>query len=167
MKDDTKARLNQILSAYDERIAETARREAAILAAKTAFPQRFAALKKEMFLPLFRELAEVLNGKGHDATVRDEEESSSTVGSVNSAAVGLRVVPKPLTQKSADSKRSYVEILFSANRSERKIVVTSTNTIIHSGGGVGKRGEYEVDGLTADVVTDHVLRTLEEALKGG
>jgi hypothetical protein len=53
--------------------------------------------------------------------------------------------------------------MFSANRSEQRIVVSSTNTIINSGGTVGKRGEYELEALTADVVVDHVLRALEQA----
>ena len=142
------------------------RREAAIRAAKEAFPERFSVLKKEIILPALRELAEVLNGSGHDATVREQDESSTTVGGVASAAVGLCVVPRPFVQKGAETKKSFTEIMFSANRSERKVIVSSTNTIIHSGGGVGKRGEYEVEAVTADVVVDHVLRTLEEAFTG-
>jgi hypothetical protein len=54
-------------------------------------------------------------------------------------------------------------VSFSANRSERKVVVSSTTTLIHSSGSVGKRGEYEIDALTADVVVEHVLQTLEKA----
>lgn len=38
--------------------------------------------------------------------------------------------------------------------------------MINHGGAVGKRGEYEVDAVTADVVTTHVLQTLGEAFGG-
>jgi hypothetical protein len=55
--------------------------------------------------------------------------------------------------------------MFSANRSERKITVSSTNTTINSNGNVGKRGEYEIDTMTADIVAEQVIRTLEEALR--
>ena len=125
--------------------------------------QRFAALKKDLVMPVLLEVAEVLKGKGHDATVQEQEESSSTAGGVTSAAIGLRVVPRPFAQKATDAKRSFVEVTFSANRSERKIVVSSTTTIMNSSGSVGKRGEYEIDAVTGDVVVDHVLLALEKA----
>jgi len=167
MKDEAKKRLKGILGAYDEKLAETERREAASRAAKAAFPERFSALKKEMLLPVLGELAEVLNAGGHEAAAHEQEESSSTAGGVTSAAIWLRVIPKPFLQNPTDTKRSFVQITFSANRSERKIVVSSTTTIINSGRSVGKRGEYEIEALTADVVVDHVLQTLETAFAGG
>jgi hypothetical protein len=166
MKDEAKNRLKQMLAVYDEKLAETSRREAAARAAKEAFPERFSVLKKETIVPVLKELAEVLNASGHEATVREQEESSSTVGSVTSAAVGLSVVPKPFVRKGTDTKKSFTEIMFSANRSDQKIVVSSTNTIIKSSGGVGKRGEYELGALTGDVVVEHVLKNLEEAFNG-
>jgi hypothetical protein len=163
MKDEAKKHLKQILGAYEERLAEASRREAASRAAKEAFPLRFSTLSKEVFLPVLGEIAEMLNARGHEATVREQEESSTSVGGVSSAAVGLCVVPKPFVPKTTDTKRSFVEIMFSANRSEQKIIVSTTNTIMNSGGGLGKRGEYELEGMTGDVVAEQVLRTLEEA----
>jgi hypothetical protein len=41
--------------------------------------------------------------------------------------------------------------------------VSSTNTIVNNGGSVGKRGEYEIDAVTAEVVASHVIQTLREA----
>ena len=166
MKDDARKQLKRILGAYDERLAETERAEAASRAAKEAFPERFSTLKKETILPALQELAEILNRSGHEARASELEESSTTAGGVSSAAVGLRIIPKSFAQRASDTKRSYIEILFSAYRSDRKIVVSSTNTLISSGGGVGKRGEYEIEALTGDVVVAQVLQTLEEALGG-
>jgi hypothetical protein len=166
MNEDAKSQLATILRAYDEKLAEAERREAAIRAAHAAFPARFAALKTEMVRPTLQELAELLNGYGHEVTVREQEESSSTVGGVTFAAISLRVIPKPFAHKStSESNKSFIEITFSANRSERKIAVSATSTMITSGGSLGKRGEYEVSALTADVVADHVLQTLRDALK--
>ncbi|MEO7114047.1 MAG: hypothetical protein ABI183_26640, partial [Polyangiaceae bacterium] len=160
--DEAKKQLKQILTAYDERLAETDRVEAANLAAQAAFPAQFSALKTKTILPALRELAEVLTGSGHESTEREQEESSSTAGGVTSAAISFRVVPKPFAQRPGDAKRSYIEITFAANRNERKIVVSSTNTIVNAGGSVGKRGAYEVDALTSDIVVSHVLKALEE-----
>jgi hypothetical protein len=162
MKDEAKKHLKRILGAYDDKLAEAERVEAARRAARAAFPERFAALKKETILPVLGERAEVLNGSGHVASAREQDESPSTAGGVTSATIGLRVIPRPFAHKTTDAK-SFVEIMFSANRSEQRIVVSSTNTIINSGGTVGKRGEYELEALTADVVVDHVLRALEQA----
>jgi len=163
MKDEAKKQLKNILTAYDERLAETERAEAATRAALAAFPEIFATLKRDTILPALAELAEVLKASGHEAVPREQEESSSTAGGVTSAAVAFRVVPKPFAQRPQDAKRSFIEVTFSANRTERKIIVSSTNTIVNSGGSIGKRGSYEVAGLTNDVVVDHVLRALEEA----
>jgi hypothetical protein len=166
MKDDAKTHLLQILTAYDARLAETERREAASRAAKAAFPVLFAALKTEMILPVLGELAEVLNGSGHAASAREQEESSSTASGVTSASVALRVIPKPFADLATDNKKSFFEVTFTANRTDQKVVVSSTNTVINSGASVGKRGEYEIGALTADVVVDQVLRALEQAFAG-
>jgi hypothetical protein len=166
MKDEAKKRLKRILSAYDEKLAETERLEAASRAAKAAFPERFSALKKEMLLPVLGELAELLTASGHEATATEQEESSSSASGVASAAISLRVTPKSVTQKAADTKKGFIEVTFSANRRERNIVVSSTTTIINSGASIGKRGEYEIEILTADIVVDHVLQTLEKAFAG-
>ena len=162
MKDEAKKQLKQILTAYDERLAETERAETAHHAAQAAFPGQFAALKTQTILPALRELAQILTSSGHESTEREQEESSSTAGGVTSAAISFRVVPKPFAQRPADKNRSYIEITFAANRTERKIIVSSTSTIVSSGGSVGKRGAYELDALTADVVVSHVLKALEE-----
>ncbi|MEO8877918.1 MAG: hypothetical protein ABI461_20160 [Polyangiaceae bacterium] len=163
MNADAKKQLKHILEAYDARLAETERVEAAQRAAHAAFPERFSVLKTQIILPVLRELSEVLTRSGHESTAREQEESSSTAGGVTSAAVSFRIVPKPFAQRSIDANRSYIDVTFSANRTERKIVVSSTNTIVNSGGSVGKRGAYELDALTADIVVDHVLKALEEA----
>jgi hypothetical protein len=162
MKDDAKNQLRHILTAYDERLAETDRISAVNLAAHAAFPEQFATLKTQTILPALREVAEVLTASGHESTEREQEESSSTAGGVTSAAISFRVVPKPFAQRPADAKRSYIEITFAANRTERKIVVSTTSTIVNASGSVGKRGSYELDALTGDVVVSHVLKALEE-----
>lgn len=166
MKDEAKKQLKRILGAYDDKLAEIERVEAASRAAKAAFPERFATLKKKMILPLLQELAEELNTSGHEASFREQDESPSTAGGITSAAVLLRVIPKPFTQRSAETRKSFLEITFSANRGEQKIVVSASNTIIHSGGSVGKRGEYAIEALTEDVVVGHVFSALEEAFAG-
>jgi hypothetical protein len=167
MKDDAKNQLKKILATYDEKLAEVARVDAANRAAQAAFPVRFATLRTETIRPAIQEFADALNGRGHEATVREQEESSSTAGGVTFATISLRVIPKPFVHKSAEANKSFIEVSFSANRNERKITVSSTNTMINSGGSLGKRGEYELDLLTADVVVGHVIQALQEALAGG
>jgi hypothetical protein len=167
MKNEAKDQLKKILGVYDEKLAETERLDAANRAAHAAFPVRFATLRAETIRPVIAEFVEVLAGRGHEALAREQEESmSSGGGSVTLAAISLRVIPKPFAHTSKEANRGYVEVTFTANRVERKVTVSSTNTLINSGGSVGKRGEYEIDAVTADVVADHVLRTLQEALAG-
>lgn len=163
MKDEAKNELDQILAVYDEKLAETARREAAITAAREAFPDRFAALKAKTLRPVLTEFTEVLSARGHEATAREQEESTTTADGVAFAAIILRVVPKPFAH-SAKASTTFVEVTFSANRQDRKITVSSTNTIPSSGGSRGKRGEYEIEAVTPDVVVRHVIQTLQEAL---
>ncbi len=165
MKSDAKDQLKKILGTYDNKLAEENRLAAAKRAADAAFPERFAALKTETIRPLIQEFVELLSGHGHEATAREQEESSSSAGGVSYAAISLRVTPKPFAHKSVETNKSFIEVTFSANRSERKVTVSSSNTMIHSSGSVGKRGEYEIDAMTADVVADHVIQTLQEALR--
>jgi hypothetical protein len=163
MKHEAKSHLKKIISDYDEKLAETERIEAANRAALAAFPDRFATLRTQVVAPALQEIAEMLNERGHEASIREQEESSSAVGGVRSAAVSLRIVPKPFAKKSAEANPVTIEITFSANRVARKVTVSSTNTMIGHGGSVGKRGEYEIDAVTSDVVATHVIQTLGEA----
>ena len=166
MKDEAKSQLKKIIGDYDERLAETERADQAKRAAQAAFPARFVTLKTEVIQPAVQEIADMLNERGHVASVREQEDSSTAEGGVKSAAISLRVVPKPFAVKAAEANAIAIEITFSANRAERKVVVSSTNTMINHGGTVGKRGAYEVDAVTAEVVTTHVIQTLSEAFGG-
>jgi len=140
--------------------------EAAKRAADAAFPERFLAYKTGTIRPALQEVADMLNERGHVATVREQEESSSTGGGVKSAAVSLRIVPKAFARRSTEPNPIAVEVTFSANRSERKVTVSSANTMAGHSGSIGKRGEYEIDAVTADVVANHVIETLKEAFAG-
>src|SRR5438552_4502159 len=125
MKDEAKNQLTKILGLYDEKLAEAERIEAATRAAQAAFPERFASLKSQIIRPAIQEFADVLNASGHEVTVREQEESSSAVGGVTFAAISLRIVPKPFARKTSETNKSFIEITFAANRSERKITVSS------------------------------------------
>jgi hypothetical protein len=124
------------------------------------------SLKTEIIHPTIQEIADMLNEGGHVASVREQEDSSTAEGGVKSAAISLRVVPRPFAAKATEVNAIAIEVTFSANRSVRKVAVSSTNTMINHGGTVGKRGEYEIEALTADIVTTHVLQTLSEAFGG-
>ena len=166
MKDEEKKQLKKIIGDYDEKLAEAARLDAATRAAQVAFPERFLALKTETIRPVIQEIADVLNERGHEAAVREQDESSSTAGGVKSAAISLRLVPKPFAGNPAEANPVAIEISFSANRVERKVTVSSTNTMMNHGGRIGKRGEYDLDAVTSDVVASHVIQTLTEAFGG-
>jgi len=167
MKHEAKSQLKKIIGDYDEKLAQSERVDAANRAAHAAFPERFVALRTEIVAPALQEIAAMLNERGHDASVRDQEESSSAAGGVRSASVSLRVIPKPFAKKATpEANPVTIEISFSANRAARKVTVSSTNTMIGHGGRVGKRGEYEIDEVNADVVANHVIQTLDEAFGG-
>ena len=167
MKDDVKGQLKKIIGDYDEKLAEIERVDKAKREAHAAFPARFVTLKTQTIQPVIQEIADMLNERGHAASVREQEDSSSAEGGIKSAAISLRVVPKPFAHKSTEPNAITIEVTFSANRAERKVAVSSTNTMINHGGTVGKRGEYEVDAVTSDVVTGHVIQTLGEAFGSG
>jgi hypothetical protein len=163
MRDEAKNQLKQIIGEYDVKLADAERADAAKRAADAAFPERFATFKTKTIRPALEEIVEMLNERGHEASVREQEESSSAAGGVKSAAISLRIVPRPFAHKSTEPNSVNIEITFSANRGERKVSVSSINTITGHGGSVGKRGEYDIDVVTADVVANHVIQTLKEA----
>lgn len=163
MKDEAKSLLKKIIGDYDEKLAEAERADTANRAANAAFPGRFVTLKTETIRPTIQEIADILNERGHKASVREQEESSTTEGGVKSAAISLHIVPKPFAHKSAETNPIAIEITFSANRSERKVAVSSTNSMLSQGGSVGKRGEYQIEAVTADLIANHVIQTLNAA----
>jgi hypothetical protein len=165
MKSEAKNKVEQLLGAYDTRRIEEERVVSAKRAADEAFPARFATLRTEVLRPALQEFIDLLSTHGHGATASEQEESLTTVGGFSHAAISLRVNPKGLGQKSPETNKSFIEITFSGNRSERKVTVSSTNTTINSNGNVGKRAEYDIGAMTADIVADQVIGTLQEALR--
>lgn len=163
MKDETRSQLKKLVGDYDAKLAETERVDTLRRAAHAAFPARFLSLKATTIQPELQEIADILNERGHKASVHEQDESSSAVGGVKSASVSLRVVPKPFTHRATEANPSIIEITFSANHGDRKVAVSSTNTMVNAGGSIGKRGEYEIDAVTADVVTSHVIQSLSDA----
>jgi hypothetical protein len=166
MNDEAKSQLAKILGDYDAKLTKADRVDAANRAAEAAFPERFRELKAQTLRPALQEVAEMLNGSGHEASVLEQEESSSVVGGVRAAAVSLRIVPKPFAHKSTVPNPSSIEITFAVKHGERRISVSWTSTLIAGGGGVGKRGEYELEGVTSDVIVNHVTQALNEAFGG-
>jgi hypothetical protein len=166
MKNEAKSQLAKIIVDYDEKLSLSERIDAANRAADASFPDRFLTFKVETIRPALEEVAVMLNERGHEASVREQDASSSAVGGVKFAAVSLRIVPKPFAHKSTETSLIAIEIMFSANRSARKVVVSSTNSMIGHGGSVGKRGEYEIDAVTSDLVAEHVIQTLSDAFGG-
>ncbi len=188
MNHESKSKLEKIIGDYETKLAEAARIEAAKRAADAVFPERFVAEKAKTIRPALQEIADMLNAHGHDAQIREQEESSSTVSGFKSAAITLCVVPKPFVRKPSpapagatsgpagvpaavggqqDNNGALIEITFSAKRAERKVTVSSTNTMMSHAGNIGKRGEYEIDAVTTDVVTSHCIQTLGEAFGPG
>jgi hypothetical protein len=163
MKDEAKTQLGRIIGDYDARLAELERVAAAKRAADAAFPERFVTFKAKIIRPELQEIADMLTARGHQAAVREQEESSSASGGVKSASVSLWVVPKPFAARSTEANPPSIEITFSANRSDRRVTVSSTNTMMSHAGSVGKRGEYGLEEVTADIVASHVIQTLKEA----
>jgi hypothetical protein len=165
MKSEVKSQLEKVLGAYDARRVEEEHAAAVKRAADEAFPGRFAKLRGETLRPALQEFVEVLGRHGHEATVTEQEESSTTTGGFAHAAIALRIHPKPFAHKSAETNKAFIEIAFAANRNERKIVVSSSNTTMNATGNLGKRGEYELEAMTPDVVAEQVTRTLQESLR--
>lgn len=166
MKDEAKTQLAKILGDYDAKLTEAERVAQANRAADASFPERFLASTTKVMRPALQEIATMLCDSGHEATVEVQEESSSAVGGVKASAISLRLIPKPFAHKSTETSPTRIEVMFSASRAERKVIVSSTNTMISHGGSVGKRGAYELDAVTAEVVTTHVIQTLGDAFVG-
>ncbi len=165
MKSEDKSQLEEILGAYDARHVEEERVIAARRAADEAFPARFAALRAATLRPAIQEFIDVLSLHGHSAAAIEQEEAATNTGGFSHAAISLRINPKPFAPKSLESNKTFIEITFSANRRERKVTVSCTDTTLNSHGNAGKRGEYEIEAMTADVVAEQVIRTLQEALR--
>src|SRR5450631_273535 len=166
MKAEVKTQLKQIIVAYDEKLAEIKHVAEAKRAAQVAFPGRFTTLKRETIRPTLEEFADTLNSSGHKASVNDLKETATTESGIHWAAISLRIVPRPFLSDATQTNPSAIELTFLANRNDGKITVSSTNTISNAGGSLGKRGGYELDAVTSDVVADHVLQALQEAFGG-
>jgi hypothetical protein len=166
MNTQAKDELKGILAAYGARIVGSQQREAKLKADRASFVELFRGLKTDMIAPILNDFAVQLNEHGHLATVLDQEEPSHRNGSFVPASIALRIVPLAMSRPDSISQASNgpVEVKFSANQNEMKVLVSSSH---NAQGGSGKRGEYPLADLTEEFVVRSVLRTIHEAFTEG
>lgn len=161
-KDD----LQEILGAYDARVVDGQKREAKLKADRASFAELFRSVKTERISPLLKDFATELNEHGHMANVLDQDEPSHQNGSFLPASIALRITPRPMVKGEAAAPVAHgpIEVKFSANQNEMKVLVSSSH---NPQGGSGKRGEHELAELTDEFVVSSVLRTIREAFDAG
>jgi len=109
------------------------------------------------------ELAVALRERGHDAEVTEQPETRDGQGRVETARVTFSIYP--LGNKPGYSKQFDVpHVAIIANSDSNDVFVHESTLMPGRGGHAGGAGKYTLDSITADLVAQHVLKVLAEAM---
>ena len=156
MPDDLHADLTRMLDQYDQRRRADGLREQKGRDDDTLFLTRFAALRRDVVLPVFQQAGVLLAERGHVFEIREEESAASADGKVSEAAISMRIAPAgmPAPLHAGDHERS----LSITTRRYNKTVWISAGRALEAGGIAGAKGAYSLEQVDRRFVEEAVLK---------
>jgi hypothetical protein len=156
MSADLHADLTRMLDAYDIRQRADAARTKKTKEDDAHFLERFAALRREVVLPVFEQAGAMLAERGHGVEIDEEEFTVDAEGKVREAGISLHIAPAGMAAQlhAGDHDRS----LSITTRHYNKTVWISAGRPLDSGGIAGAKGAYALERVDRQLVEEQVVR---------
>lgn len=156
MSDDLSKDLTRMFDAYDVRRRADAAREQKAKDDDASFLERFAALRREVVVPVFEAAGTLLAERGHGVEIDDQEFFVDAAGKVLEAEISLHIAPAgmPAALHAANHERS----LSITTRHYNKTVWIVAGRPLDAGGVAGAKGAYPIERIDRQLVEEHVLR---------
>jgi hypothetical protein len=145
--------LARLLDGYEARRRADVAREQRSKDDEAEFIAQFAALRREVIVPVFEEAGAMLEQRGHRHSIQQQEFTASPAGHIVEASVSLRVVPSG-TKAALHADQPSLTI---ATRHYNKSVWINSGESNTSGGIAGAKGAHALQAITRQLVEDEVV----------
>lgn len=165
MANDLRADLTRMLDQYDERRRADGVREQKGRDDDTLFLERFAALRREVVMPVFEQAGVLLTQRGHAFEIWETESSAGADGKVSEAEISMRIAPAgmPAPLHAGDHERA----LSITTRRYNKTVRISAGRALDSGGLAGAKGAFTLEQVDRQLVEEAVLKLVGAVMAPG
>jgi len=156
MKEETKSKLDELMDAYDENLVKAEEEKEKEATGDESFHSEFKKIVDEVIHPTMDEIGKVIKTRGHDYEITEQKRHPST-----NAHIRMTIFPK-------GSKRTpfsdFPHVSFNTNTSTKTVYCHESLMMLEKPGHVGSTNTFVLEEITADIVEQEILKTLEEIL---
>jgi len=166
VRDENKARLDEVMARYEKRLAEMRRRQQLAHELHDAFIDEFEQLADGAIRPAMEDVGAALKAHGHDYDISTTQGYTDTRGRMHRTQITMRVYPTGI-QRSLFSSTSTPYVAFAADWLDKRIAVLEY-TLLPLGaskttpgnGRSGKRATRTLPQLTPSAIEREIVDVL-------
>ena len=163
MDDSTKKRLTSILDSFDAKRDAAKKDTERKRTEREIFLDKFAEKVKAVIRPAMEQVAELLKARGHNSEITEQMEAIDSDGRARNAGITLTIFPLGV-RPPYPNEHACPHIAFMVNSYESKIYVHESTMMLTRGGQSGSAGEYDIDKVTPELVEQHIVSVLQQAM---
>jgi hypothetical protein len=166
VREENKARLDEVLARYEKRLAEMRRRQTLAHELHDVFIAAFEQILDGAIKPAMEDVGAALRAHGHDYELSPTQGYTDVRGRTHRTQLTMRVYPSGIP-RSLFNSTSTPYVAFAADWLDRRVVVIES-TLIPLGasktprgsGTWGKRGDYTLKQLTPHMIEREIVDVL-------
>lgn len=156
MNAEDKARLDAIMSSFEQKLAKSKDARSQRQSEEDAGYAEFKRVQRDVIRPAMEDMANELKARGHDSQISEvgDERSQRDVRITMTFTIGG-------ASATAFSPENTVSVSFSRTGSTT-VTIQATTSIKNRSGLAGQRGNYAASDITTDMVQKKILEVLQE-----
>jgi hypothetical protein len=166
VREETRARLEAIMTRYEKRLAETRKRQELTRRRHDAFVVEFERLIEETIRPTMVDVGAALRGRGHDYEISMTQGYTDVDKQTHNTQITMRVYPSGI-QRSLFTSTSTPFVAFVSDWLETRVTVqestfapASVTKTATAAGRSGRRAVFLLKQVTAPVVEREIVEVL-------
>ena len=161
MEDQTKNKLKEIFDKHDAKKLAAKKAEEKIKTEKDTFLEDFTRAISNTIRPSLEEIAATLEARGHGCKISVNKETETQHDGLHNAQIRMVIYPNVHNgRRGPDHEQP--SISFIAIPSAKTIMVHGSTIMPGQGGRAGKRGDYQFDKITPEIVETETVNLLNE-----
>ena len=162
MSESLQSGLKTLLDQYDETRRASQAHNEQVVAERSLFVRQFAELRHEVLRPVFEAAGAILDARGHEFSIQEEEFEAQDDGRTAEAAIVFCIAPAGM-EKPAPADE-HLRALSFTTRHYNKTVWVRNGALPHEGNGA--KGGYALARIDQPFVEEEVLKLMAALVKG-
>jgi hypothetical protein len=161
MKNDTRSKLETLLDNYEKKRLEEEIKQEQIQTAREIFLENFQELREKVMRPAMEEIGEILEQKGHQYNIEEQEYSIDRKGFTQEAHIEFNVFPTGKTEKFHFD--NHPSVSFATDIGSLNVEAHGSYMMPEIRGEKDHLGTYTLSEITGELVEKEILAILVKA----